>query len=130
MTLTPISRDDPGALDALRERAHDLEAEARATEQRAYAGECGGVDVARVEARLRRVNRRIRELEAVAPRRTAAREAGGVAIELRGEQAIVTFARKPDANTLAALKRRGFRWTGGSWVGVTWLLPDELRRAP
>jgi hypothetical protein len=58
--------------------------------------------------------------------RTEAAEATGVLVEHLGTYARVTFAAKPDRDTLDALKAAGYRWGQGSWTGKADQLPAEV----
>jgi uncharacterized protein DUF3560 len=80
-----------------------------------------------LRARIRSDQERIKTIRAQQQRTEHAAESGGVLIE--GDTYVrVTFAEKPDRETLNALRAAGFRWGGGSWVGERAKLPSEIGR--
>ena len=77
---------------------------------------------------IRRLQERIKAIEAAAHRTTMAEAApGGTLIE--GEAWVrVTFAEKPERAVIEALKAAGFRWGSGHWIGERAKLPVEIQR--
>lgn len=73
-------------------------------------------------ARIRADRERIAEIQRRQARTAAAETNGGVVIE-GGDWIRVTFADKPDRETLDALRAAGFQWGGGSWTGQRCNLP-------
>lgn len=81
-------------------------------------------------ANIRRLEKRLAEVEARAARMERA-ETAGVLIE-GAEYVRVTFPAKPSRDILDALREAGFRWSGGSWHGRRDSLPEcvsELQEA-
>lgn len=84
-------------------------------------------------ANIRRMEKRIEEIQRRQARAKAAEDAGGVAITGTGDYIGVTFAEKPERAILDALRAAGFFWSGGSWRGQRAKLPAsvaELVAAP
>ena len=79
---------------------------------------------------IRRLQERIKTIEAAEHRTTIAEAApGGVLIE--GEAWVrVTFAEKPERAILDALRAAGFRWGGGHWIGERVKLPHGIGESP
>ena len=75
-------------------------------------------------ARIRSDKERIEEIKRRVSRVEKATAAGGVAVEGTGEYVRVTFAEKPERETLDALRGAGFQWGGGSWCGYRSKLPE------
>lgn len=80
-------------------------------------------------ANIRRLRKRIEEVQARTERADAAEAAGGVLIERAPsvDWCSVTFEEKPERRILVALKAAGFRWGGGRWSGRTSALPAEVQ---
>ena len=75
-------------------------------------------------ANIRRLEKRLADVEARAAR-TERAAAAGVLIE-GAEYVRVTFPEKPARDALSALREAGFRWSGGSWHGRRANLPASV----
>ena len=86
------------------------------------------MDATNLRARIRADKKRIAEVKTRQERSQKAEEAeSGIVFEHHGENWVaVTFAEKPERETINALKESGFRWQGGSWHGHTDRLPEGL----
>ncbi len=75
-----------------------------------------------LNARIRADKERIKTIEARAARQQQAEASGGVLVQ--GDDWVqVTFAEKPERETLDRLKAAGFVWGQGSWLGKRENLP-------
>jgi hypothetical protein len=102
-----------------RQRSHYADHIAKALPFPPYVLQNLGGNITRNRQRLEQVKRLQARQE-----RTA--QAGGLLIERREHYAVVTFAEKPERETIEALKAAGFRWGKGSWVGRADALPEGL----
>jgi hypothetical protein len=77
-------------------------------------------------ANIRRLKERVTDIERRNARTARAEDNGGVVVEGTGDYVRVTFAEKPERDTLDALRSAGFRWGSGSWCGRRDALPVEV----
>ena len=84
-------------------------------------------EITNIGATIRTDKKRLVDIEAQQGRLANAEAAGGMTVESFGEYVRVTFAEKPDRETLDALRGAGYTWGAGSWVGKAERLPDTLR---
>ncbi len=90
---------------------------------------------ANLSGNIRSDRERIKTIRRRAERAQSAADAGGVLIKEDSAPAgscghgycSVTFAEKPERETLQALKAADFSWFGGYWYGQTSKLPDSVR---
>lgn len=89
-------------------------------------------DLTSERAAIRRDRERIEQIrKQQATRREAEESEGGIVVRDHGaEWCSVTFAEKPDRETLDALKAAGFRWDGTSWAVKRAALPAFLAPEP
>jgi hypothetical protein len=84
-------------------------------------------------ANIRRMEERVEEIKRRQQRAAEADAAGGVVVvdlgatEGGAAYVRVTFADKPDRSILDELRAAGFRWGGGSWVGLREKLPASVQ---
>lgn len=152
---TTIFSDDPDAIEALETKAKVLEdrrtkykQENAAFRKHGAAGLvglgwsataatkadelCGGrplheaYELTNMGAEIRRIRKRIEEVKARQAKLAAAEQAGGVRVERRGDQAIVTFSEPPGRATTEGLRAAGFRWSAPSWYGPAACLPEGI----
>ncbi|KKL77706.1 hypothetical protein LCGC14_2032170, partial [marine sediment metagenome] len=71
---------------------------------------------------------RIKQIRTVQKRQAAAQDSpNGITFTYVGEYVRVTFAEKPERETLNTLKAAGFWWGGGCWSGKTVDLPQAVK---
>ena len=79
-------------------------------------------------ARIRTDRERIKQIRTVQKRQAAAQDSpNGITFTYVGEYVRVTFAEKPERETLNTLKAAGFWWGGGCWSGKTVDLPQAVK---
>ena len=83
-------------------------------------------EITNLGATIRTDKKRLQQIEAQRKRTANAEAAGGIVVEPFGEYSRVTFAEKPERETIDALKAAGFHWGAGSWAGKTANIPAEL----
>ena len=82
--------------------------------------------LANLSARIRNDEQRLVSIDRREARRREAEAAGGILVSINGDYAAVTFAEKPERETLAALRSAGFHWSAPSWHGRAAALEGEL----
>jgi hypothetical protein len=85
-----------------------------------------GYAITNASANVRRLKKRIEEIERRQAKTERAEAAGGVLIAGTEDYVSVTFAEKPEREILDALKAAGFCWGGGSWNGRRDRLPETI----
>ena len=79
-------------------------------------------------ANIRRLKKRLADVQYRQKKEAEAENAGGVLIEMPGNgYAIVRFAEKPDYSIIRELKDAGYRWGRGQWVGEACSLPESVK---
>ncbi len=77
---------------------------------------------------ISRDRKRIEQIKArTARQKEAEASEAGIMIEGGTEWVSITFAEKPERETLNALKAAGFRWGDGKWSGQRASIPETLR---
>jgi hypothetical protein len=90
-----------------------------------------GYELTNLSANVRRLEKRIPDIQRRQERSKLADEAGGVTVErcgVDGKYSRITFADKPEYSIIQALKAAGFRWGSGSWFGDTEKVPNEVSK--
>lgn len=77
-------------------------------------------------ADIRRNRERIDDIKRRQQRQRTAEDAGGVSVRHGDRHSWVTFAEKPDRATIDALKAAGYRYSRGTWSGLTERLPEGI----
>lgn len=86
--------------------------------------------ISNLGANMRRLEKRIEEIERMNRRKLEAEQAGGMAITGTGEYVNITFAEKPADDILEALRGAGFYWGQGCWSGYRSKIPTMLLPQP
>lgn len=143
-----IYSDDPDAIEQLEKRLELLEAEretiktenaafrkahraelaALTAYQRDQAMPHRGYELSNLTGNIKRNRDRLEVIRQQHARHEASEAAGGIMIEEHGPGYLtVTFAEKPEWQTIEALKAAGYRWAQGSWWGSADQLPETIK---
>ena len=83
-------------------------------------------ELTNLRGNIRRDKERLKEVAYRNEQSAKAEAAGGVVVTGTGDYCSVTFADKPDRDTINTLKASGFYWQGGSWHGQRAKLPEGV----